>query len=130
MIRWIGSLLVLTTLSIPAVAKPHHHHHFHVYRQIGMASWYGPGFYGRRTASGAIYTGNRMTAAHNTIPLGSHVRVIDLRTHRSVGVQITDRGSFGRKYHRVIDLSKRAANRLHMHKTGVDRVVVVWLRRR
>ncbi len=90
----------------------------------GTASWYGPGFVGHRTASGERYNPHNLTAAHNRLPLNSRVRVFDLRTHRSIIVRITDRGSFGRKYHRIIDLSEAAALRLHMKHHGVDRVII------
>jgi rare lipoprotein A len=72
-----------------------------------MASWYGPGFHGRRTANGERFNTNALTAAHKTLPFGSQVRVTNERTGRSVVVRINDRGPYA--HGRVIDLSKAAA---------------------
>lgn len=72
----------------------------------GLASWYGPGFHGKRTASGAIYNMNAMTAAHKSLPFGSKVKVTNLENQKSVVLKITDRGPF--KAGRVIDVSKKA----------------------
>ncbi|HLK11105.1 MAG TPA: septal ring lytic transglycosylase RlpA family protein [Candidatus Binatia bacterium] len=87
-----------------------------------MASWYGPGFEHRRTASGETFDGGALTAAHTTLPLGSRVRVTNLANGRSVVVRINDRGPFvpGRS----IDLSRAAARRLDMVRTGTARVRV------
>lgn len=95
--------------------------------QIGTASWYGPGFYGRRTANGEIYTGKALTAASEGLPFGSLVCVTNLANSRSVVVRITDRGAFTRKYHRIIDLSPRAAQALGMLTTGTARVILTVL---
>lgn len=88
--------------------------------QHGVASWYGPGFYGRKTASGERFTGKALTAAHRTLPFGSMARVTDKRTGRSIVVRINDRGPFKRG--RVIDLSSGAARALGMG--GLAQVVV------
>jgi len=79
---------------------------------VGVASWYGPGFYGRRTANGEIFRKGTLTAAHRTLPFGTIVRVTNLENGRSVNVRINDRGPF--KYHRVIDLAHGAASELNM----------------
>lgn len=84
--------------------------------QTGIASWYGPGFHGLRTASGAIYNQYDMTAAHQTLPLGSRVMVTNLQNGRSVEVTINDRGPFAKG--RIIDLSYAAANTLEMVGQG------------
>lgn len=78
----------------------------------GVASWYGPGFHGRTTASGERYNMNALTAAHRTLPFGTHVRVTNRESGKSVIVRINDRGP----YHgnRVIDLSKAAARSIGM----------------
>ena len=89
-------------------------------RQGGLASWYGPGFYGRRTASGTVYTGTALTAAHHSLPFGALVRVTNLANGRTVVVVIDDRGPFVRG--RVIDLSMAAARRLGMIQNGVVQV--------
>src|SRR5215207_7783665 len=86
-------------------------------RQGGLASWYGPGFHGRRTASGAVYTGAALTAAHRSLPFGTLVQVTNLENGRTVVVVVDDRGPFARG--RVIDLSAAAARRLGMIRAGV-----------
>lgn len=86
----------------------------------GVASWYGPGFIGRRTANGEVYTARELTAAHRTLPFGTLVRVTNLANGQSVVVRINDRGPFvGR---RVIDLSQAAAQRIGMIRSGTSRV--------
>jgi rare lipoprotein A len=82
----------------------------------GAASWYGPGFYGRTTASGERFQKGTLTAAHRTLPFGTRVRVTNLSNGRSVVVRINDRGPF--KYHRVIDLAHGAASQLKMMQAG------------
>ena len=87
--------------------------------QLGRASWYGPGFHGRRTASGERYDQNALTAAHRTLPLGSEVHVTNVTNGKSVRVRINDRGPFVRG--RVIDLSRGAAKQLGIirrHRAG------------
>lgn len=83
----------------------------------GMASWYGPGFHGRRTASGERFNSGAMTAAHRNLPFGTQVRVTNLNNGRSVVVRINDRGPFIRG--RVIDLSAEAARAIGMLRPGV-----------
>jgi rare lipoprotein A len=86
--------------------------------QVGKASWYGRIFQFHKTASGEPYDMNDLTAAHRTLPMGSWVKVTDLKTDRSVVVRINDRGPVARN--RIIDLSYTAAKILGMR--GVDRV--------
>ena len=96
-------------------------------RQAGLASWYGPGLHGRRTASGTVHTGAALTAAHRSLPFGTLLRVTNLRNGRAVVVVVDDRGPFVRG--RVIDLSLAAARRLGMVRDGVAPVrleVVRW----
>ncbi len=88
----------------------------------GIASWYGPGFHGNRTATGEIYNQNAMTAAHKSLPFGTNVLVTNLNNGRSVVVRINDRGPFVRG--RVIDLSAAAARVLGMMDSGVAPVKV------
>jgi rare lipoprotein A len=88
----------------------------------GIASWYGPGFNGNRTATGEIYNQNAMTAAHKTLPFGTQVVVTNLNNGRSVVVRINDRGPFVRG--RVIDLSAAAARMLGMMQSGIAPVRV------
>ena len=78
--------------------------------EVGQASWYGPGFHGKKTASGETFNQHTLTAAHPTLPLGSQAEVTHLETGKSVAVKINDRGPFvdGRS----IDLSHAAAKKI------------------
>jgi len=87
---------------------------------VGTASWYGPGFRGKKTASGTIFDDAKFTAAHKTLPLGTRVRVTNLANGKSVEVDINDRGPFIED--RVIDLSQAAAHALGMRDRGIARV--------
>ena len=89
----------------------------------GGASWYGPGFHGKRTANGERFNTHALTAAHKTLPFGSRVRVTNERTGRSVVVRINDRGPFVGG--RVIDLSKAAAQAVGI--SGVGKVKLTRL---
>ena len=84
--------------------------------QTGIASWYGPGFHGKLTASGDIYNQYDLTAAHQTLPLGTNVMVTNLENGKSVEVLINDRGPFAKG--RIIDLSYSAAEALGMIGPG------------
>ena len=88
--------------------------------QVGKASWYGRIFQHKQTASGEPYDMYQFTAAHRTLPLGSWVKVTDLKTDRSVVVRINDRGPVLKN--RIIDLSYRAAKMLDMGTGGVHPV--------
>lgn len=88
--------------------------------QVGTASWYGDYFEGRPTASGEPFNMYDMTAAHLTLPLGTLVRVTNLRNHRSVIVRINDRGPYVDG--RIVDLSYNAARVLHFDQQGLQRV--------
>lgn len=90
--------------------------------QTGKASWYGPGFHGKKTSNGERYNMHALTAAHKTLPLGTMVRVSNLDNGRNVIVRINDRGPFHGK--RVIDLSKAAAARLGFVNQGMAKVRV------
>ena len=95
-------------------------------RGVGLASWYGPGFYGHRTAAGVLFTGGAMTAAHRSLPLGTRVRVTNLGNGKRAVVVIDDRGPYVGE--RMIDLSPAAARRLGMLGAGVIKVRVDVLR--
>jgi len=88
--------------------------------QCGGASWYGPGFHGKKTASGQRFNENAMTAAHKTLPFGTVVQVTDQRTGKSIKVTINDRGPFHKG--RIIDLSKAAAAKLGTKSAGTGKV--------
>lgn len=88
--------------------------------QTGMASWYGPGFDGRPTASGEIFDMDAMTAAHRTLPLGTRIEITVLATGRRTEVRVNDRGPFVDD--RMLDVSRAAARRLGFLQDGTARV--------
>lgn len=90
------------------------------YDQVGIASWYGEPFHGRRTSSGEIYDMYQLTAAHLTLPFGTIVLVTDLETGKSVIVKINDCGPYVEG--RIIDLSFAAAQQLGMVRKGLAKV--------
>ena len=90
------------------------------FSQTGVASWYGPEFNHKLTASGERFNMNAMTAAHRTLPLNTIVRVTDLENGKSVLVRINDRGPYVNG--RIIDLSAKAARELGMADEGTARV--------
>lgn len=92
------------------------------YVETGIASWYGPGFHGRKTANGEIYDQYALTAAHRTLPLPSMVRVTNLGNGRSIVVRLNDRGPFANN--RIIDLSRRSAELLGFRVQGTAKVKV------
>ncbi len=95
--------------------------------EIGIASWYGPGFQGRATASGQIYNMYDMTAASKTLPLKGYAYVTDIQNHRSVEVYVNDRGPYVGG--RIIDLSYAAAKALNMIGPGTALVRIQYLGR-
>ena len=100
----------------PAVRKPANTKPY----QIGTASWYGQTFQGKPTASGEPYEMYDLTAAHLTLPIGSYVKVTNLRNGKAVVVRINDRGPVVPG--RIIDLSYGAAQAIHMKGYGLQRV--------
>lgn len=100
-------------ISVPPDAKP-------IFVETGLASWYGAPYHNRRGSNGKIYDMNAMTAAHRTLPLGSIVRVTNLKTGHSALVRITDRGPFipGR----ILDLSLAAAKQVDVWRAGLATV--------
>ena len=86
----------------------------------GDASWYGPGLYGRKTASGETLRPGTLTAAHRTLPFGTCLRVTNLENGRAVEVRVNDRGPYAAG--RIIDVSETAARALGMRGQGVTRV--------
>lgn len=94
--------------------------------ETGIASWYGPGFHGKRTANGERFDQNELTAAHRTLQLPSLVRVTNLENGRSVIVRVNDRGPFKRG--RIIDVSSRAADLLGFKGKGTAKVRLEVLR--
>ena len=95
------------------------------YDAVGIASWYGGRYHGRRTASGEIFDMNSATAAHRTLPFGTRVQVTNLENGRSTFLTINDRGPFVRR--RIIDVSRRAAQVLGFVQKGTARVRVQFV---
>ncbi len=109
-----------TAKSLPS--PPPDTHGKPILTEVGMASWYGPPYAGRKGADGTVYDQNAMTAAHLTLPLGTTVRVTNLTTNQSAIVRITDRGPF--VHGRIIDLSLAAAKATGLYRMGVAKVRV------
>ena len=98
-----------------ASAKPSH-------KEVGEASWYGPGFQGNETANGETFDQNKMTAAHPTLPMGTKAEVTNLENDKKVEVRINDRGPYVGD--RAIDLSRAAARKLDMEDDGTTQVKI------
>lgn len=90
--------------------------------QTGMASWYGPGFHGRKTASGERFDQHAATCAHRTARFGTRFKVTNLATGKSAICRVNDRGPYAGA--RIIDVSKGIAARLGMLRAGVARVSI------
>lgn len=97
------------------------------YDETGVASWYGPGFYGNLTADGEMFTSQDLTGAHRTLPLPVNVRVTNLDNGQSLIVRVNDRGPFAKG--RIIDVSERAAKLLGFYDKGTAKVRVQYLAR-
>ena len=123
--RWsvflLAILLVATLAACGGAAKPVYFPGYPVgFVERGVASWYGPGFHGNKTANGERYDMHQSTAAHRTLPLGSIAVVRSMGTGRQVTVRINDRGPFARG--RVLDLSFAGAQALGMIGSGTDEI--------
>jgi rare lipoprotein A len=95
------------------------------YREHGLASYYGKGFHGRKAADGDRFSQDEMTAAHRQLPLGTKVMIENPDTGEQAEVKITDRGPYVDKKHRIIDLSKAAADSVGLVEAGVAPVHVI-----
>jgi rare lipoprotein A len=100
-------------IDVPSGAKP-------IFEETGIASWYGAPYHNRRGSNGEVYNMHAMTAAHLTLPLGSIVRVTNLKNGNSAVVRITDRGPF--VVGRIVDLSLAAAKALDVYLPGIAKV--------
>ncbi len=94
--------------------------------QRGVASWYGKGFQGKKTASGEVFDMHKLTAAHPSLPFGTILRVKSLSTGKHVEVRVNDRGPYAGG--RIIDLSYSAAEKLGFLSKGEDRVEISVMR--
>jgi rare lipoprotein A len=92
------------------------------HKQVGEASWYGPGFQGQETANGETFDQKDLTAAHPSLPMGTTAKVTNLENGKKVEVRINDRGPFTKG--RAIDLSSAAAKKLDMKKDGTTQVKI------
>lgn len=122
--RWCMILVACQMLALsPALLEAHIHNPAR--NEVGWASWYGPRFHGRETASGERFSMHELTAAHRTLPLGTKVLVMNLETEAQVEVKINDRGPYVDPQHRIIDLSRAAAEGIGLRERGVGPVRVV-----
>jgi rare lipoprotein A len=112
-VKWAAAAALTVIAAAPAIAGGNGHHF------SGVAAFYDTHYSGR-TASGERYNAGRLTAAHRSLPFGTHLRITDRRTRRTVDVVVNDRGPFTRG--RVLDLSLAAARQLQMIKRGLARV--------
>lgn len=121
-LKWAGIAAALAV--VPALTMDENAHaqraRTPVFVQSGIASWYGPGFHGRKTASGERFNQNHLTAAHKRLPLGTVATVTNLKNGKTVRVEINDRGPYVRG--RIVDLSKAAAEQLGMRHSGTTPV--------
>ncbi len=115
----IVSLVAVLAIAVPApgTLAPQQADEAPPWTQSGRVSWYGPGFQGRRTASGEVFNTHAFTMAHRSLPLGSRVRVTNLDNGRSVVLRVNDRGPYVRG--RIADLSRAAAAKLGFAKDGL-----------
>jgi len=96
----------------------------------GRASWYGPGFHGKKMANGEVYNQNKVLVAHRTFPLGLRVRITNLKNSKSIIAEVLDRGPYTKKngkYDREVDLSYKAAKLLGVVKPGIISVQITPL---
>jgi len=114
-----------TTPGLPSTAQPLQPEGDPISTEVGLASWYGPGFTNRKASDGTLYDQNGMTAAHRTLPLGTIARITNLTNQQQVLVRITDRGPFVEN--RILDLSAGAAKAIDMYRAGTARVrIEAW----
>lgn len=123
--RWLLNAIVSITLisfysvSLAKADKPQQTTQL---RKAGTASFYNDKYHGQPTSSGEAYDKNALTAAHNSLPLGTRLRVTNLKNNRSVIVKVNDRMDQSNK--RLIDLSKKAAKQLGFIRTGLTKVKI------
>jgi rare lipoprotein A len=114
----IASVVTITSMVFAAPSYAH--------QLSGSASWYGGKFHGRTTANGERYDMHKLTAAHKTLPFGTKVKITNQRNGETVVVRINDRGPYAGR--RIIDLSRAAADKIGMLRSGVAPVRVEVIR--
>jgi rare lipoprotein A len=117
-------MLFLAAMFVPFFA---YSQELEIFRQEGIASWYGKEFDGRPTASGEIYDSSKLTAAHQTLPFGTVVVVTNRHNNKKITVRINDRGPYAAA--RIIDVSRAAAEQLDMIVTGTAPILVESIER-
>ena len=126
-LKWASITLAFALAPVLTTDEPAHAQRAQtVYVQQGVASWYGPGFHGRTTASGERFNQHELTAAHKKLPLGTKATVTNLKNGKMVEVEINDRGPYVGG--RILDLSKAAADQLGMKHAGTTPVRLVVTR--
>ena len=113
--------VVILTLLLTFLILYSKSYSYESYTHIGIASWYGMKFQGKKTASGKLFNMHAFTAAHKFLPFGTMVKVINLKNGKGVTVKIIDRGPVAR---RIIDLSHAAAKTIGLIKKGITRVKI------
>ena len=128
-LKWVSLALALAVAPVLTTDELAHAQRAQaVYVQQGVASWYGPGFHGKTTASGERFDQHELTAAHKKLPLGTKAIVTNLKNGKTVQVEINDRGPYVGG--RILDLSQAAASQLGMKHAGttpVRLVVMQWV---
>ncbi len=109
-------LVIVSESTMACIQHQHQKEVFRPYKAEGTASWYGPGFDGRKTASGERFNRRAFTAAHKSLPLGTRVKVYNTHTKKSIIVKINDRGPYAAG--RLIDLSEGAAKAIGLQGVG------------
>ena len=123
-LRWAALAVVFALAPILATDDSAQAEHAKIiYAQKGKASWYGPGFHGRKTASGERFNQHALTAAHRRLPLGTRATVVNMANGKSIEVEINDRGPYVPG--RILDVSKEVAERLGMRKAGTAPVRLI-----
>jgi rare lipoprotein A len=120
--RFVGYLLCLLIFADTNCIKQKEKPLKCVFVEIGVASWYGPGLQGKRTASGTKFNMDLFTAAHRKLEFGTLIRVTNLNNQKQVVVEIVDRGPVSKK--KVLDLSKKAADKIGLIKEGSAEVKI------
>ena len=122
--RWLlKTLLSISLMSFFSISVANgDKQDFEALRKAGTASYYNDKYHGRTTTSGEAYDKNALTAAHNKLPLGTKLRVTNLKNHRSVIVKVNDRMHPSNK--RLIDLSRKAAKELGFVQSGLTKVKI------